>query len=652
MAFDPDAFLNAQEPKRKQFDPDSFLGTSKPKESPSFGQRLKQAAVPELVQGRAGATTRGLISGFVGGPGELEKFGAYTAPRMFGFEAPPQEFLGRETLFPTMTEVQRGLSAVGFPETQRQYKPIESVSEVLGGFASLAPAAGRTLRSALDTNLVRGLMGKRTKEAQAQLGRQTGELGGTVSRQLADIASEEQRLLARARAAQQQRLGQIVPQEEAALRAGQKAERAPESALRELAGVRTVEEAGRLRPVPQTPSQVGDFIRQQADTFATNIKAARNTKADQLFSEATEAAFEAQQVGRFVDTQPIVNQIDDLIAQGGTKDYMDSLIRLKDDVTRTRNFEGLEVIRRKLGDASFGSPEEGYKAISQQFAGNMRDALTTQMRQFADSLEGAQGAGAFSRYLDEYKRLSEPLRVYGTRVGRGILETEDVGGRYVSKSSEKLAREMFSSPENYQKFVDAVGGNKQIAEAAARRYFAGLMETARTPVAVEKIFRENRALLDQIPTIRNEIAMRYLPALRRAEAVGQAAPKVVQRAKESAVEVQRQFKAIDDQVSARMGNIAKAKTLFSDSVKALRSVDPNKILETFDNNVLTKIRAAEDQAGRRLLSDAQVDALRRQVEQVQEIADTTRRNRIIATTLATVLGLQRAATTTGQLTGE
>jgi hypothetical protein len=67
---------------------------------------------------------------------------------------------------------------------------------------------------------------------------------------------------------------------------------------------------------------------------------------------------------------------------------------------------------------------------------------------------------------------------------------------------------------------------------------------------------------------------------------------------------------------------------------------------------LTKIRAAEDQAGRRLLSDAQVDALRRQVEQVQEIADTTRRNRIIATTLATVLGLQRAATTTGQLTGE
>jgi hypothetical protein len=328
-------------------------------EPPSFGERLRQAAVPELVQGRAGAATRGLISGFVGGPGELEKFGAYTAPRMFGFEAPPQEFLGRETLFPTMTEIQRGLSAVGFPETQRQFKPVEGVSEVLGGFASLAPAAGRTLRSALDTNLVRGLMGKRTKEAQEQLGRQTSELGGTVSRELADIASEEQRLLARARAAQQQRLGQISSQEEAALRAGQKAERAPESALRELAGVRTVEEAGRLRPVPQTPSQVGDFIRQQADTFATNIKAARNTKADQLFSEATEAALQAQQLGRFVDTQPIVKQIDDLIAQGGTKDYMDSLIRLKDDVTRTRNFEGLEVIRRKFGDASFGSPEEG-----------------------------------------------------------------------------------------------------------------------------------------------------------------------------------------------------------------------------------------------------------------------------------------------------
>jgi hypothetical protein len=77
-----------------------------------------------------------------------------------------------------------------------------------------------------------------------------------------------------------------------------------------------------------------------------------------------------------------------------------------------------------------------------------------------------------------------------------------------------------------------------------------------------------------------------------------------------------------------------------------------KFLETFDNTVLTKIRAAEDKAGRRLLSDAQVDALRKQVEQVQEIADTTRRNRIIAGVLGTALVGQRAASTTGQLTGE
>jgi hypothetical protein len=242
--------------------------------------------------------------------------------------------------------------------------------------------------------------------------------------------------------------------------------------------------------------------------------------------------------------------------------------------------------------------------------------------------------------------------VYGTRVGRGILETEDVGGRYVSKSSEKLAREMFSSPENYQKFVDAVGGNKQIAEAAARRYFAGLMETARTPVAVEKIFRENRALLNQIPTIRNEIAMRYLPALRRAEAVGQAAPKVVQRAKESAVEVQRQFKAIDDQVSARMGNIAEAKTLFSDAVRNLQNVNPRNILEKFDDTILPKIEAAEAKAGRPLLSAVERNALRRQIEGVQQIADQTYRNRIIATVLGSFLLGRQTVTTTGQLAGE
>lgn len=606
----------------------------------------------DFSQTKTGAATRGVITGLGGGLGELEKFAAYSVPRALGMQKEPQQLFGRETIFPTTEEVSTVLEKIGYKKPPPELGLYETAGEIGGSLATAAPALTRLVRGAYGSNLVQGLLGRKTRQAQEQLGTEAAKLSGLSAKELAEAASEEQRLLARARAAKQKELGKVSEQPAQAAAAAEKAQRQAGGAVRELGGVRTIEEAGRFKPVPQTPSQVGDFVREQADTFVTNIKAARNTRADELFTQATGNAKAYESLGQFVDTKPIISQLDSMISKGGTKDYVDSLVRLKDDIRRTPNFEGLEVVRRKLGDAAFGSPEEGYKAISQQFAGDMRETLTQAMRQYSDMIAGGkEGAGAFSRYLDEYKRLSEPLRVYNTRVGRGILETEDMGGRYFAKTGEQIAKQMFDSPENYRKFIDAVGGNKQVTEAAARRFFSGLLEGKTKLTDVEKVFRDYRAVLNEMPTVRNELSGRYLETIRRGEAVGEAAPKIAQRATEQAKTIEQTFADINKQVSQRMGDIAEAKTIFSDSVQALGSAKPTEILKTFDETVLPKIRLAESKAGRALISQQNLAQLRSQIEATQRIADQTQRNRIIAGIVATYLVGQNITSRGGQLAG-
>lgn len=618
--------------------------TPKPSERPSLGERITRAVQPEPF-------VRGAFTGFVGGPGELEKFGAYTVPRAFGFQREPQQFLGRETLFPTTEEVSRGLESIGVrkPTTGTGY---ETAGEITGGLLSLAPAVGRLGQRVYGSDLVQGLLGRKTRQAQQQVGEEAAKLSGLSAAQLAEAASEEARLLARSRAAQAQQTQRLGAQPAQAAEAAAKAERQAGAAVRELAGVGTRLEAGAFRPIPQTSTQVGDFVRQQADTFVTNIKQRRDERAKELFGGLLDQVNLAQGAGRFADTKPVIDKLDLLISKGGTQDYINSLLRLKDDVQKTKNFEGLEVIRRKLGDAAFGVPEEGYKAIGQQFAGDMRDLVTQSMKKYSDDLAGKEGGGLFGQYLSEYKRLSDPIRVYSTKVGKGILNTEDAGGKYFSKTGEQIANDMFSSPENYRKFVDAVGGNKQVTEAAARRFFAGLLEGKTKVADVEKVFKNYRAVLSEMPMVAEELSGRYLQQIRRAEATTKAAPEVAKRATEGVKAVEQQFKAVDEQVAKRMNDIAESKTIFSDSVKALNSAKPTDILRTFEETVLPKIRAAETKAGRSLITPENEAILRRQIEATQRIADQTQRNRIIATIVGTYLLGQNLTSRGSQVLGD
>jgi hypothetical protein len=596
----------------------------------------------------------GLAKGALGFPGDTEKFLAYTVPEFFGFRKAGErdKFLGNETFFPTSEELEKGARFIGLPKPKAE--TAEAIGEygpgVVGGVTGLYKLGRAGLRGLAGTDIGQLLLGKKTAAQQAALQKEAQALGGAGKQALtAEEAAQQQRLVAAG--AEKQRgltesvsrgLSETAKEEqkaEIAKKAALKAETQAALGLRELPGVRTMAEAGQFKPVPMTANEIGGYIRDQAEKFLSSVKTQRNTAADKNFKAAKDTATGLEAQGKFVDTRPMIAQLDSLLAKGGTSDYLRSINQLKQDVQNTKSFEGLEVIRRRLGDAAFGAPEEGYKAIGQQFSGDMYKVLSDQMKGYSKE---------FAKYLDDYKRLSKTIEAYGTKVGKGIVETQDAAGKYYSKTAEQVAKDIFSSPEKYRMFVDAVGGNKEIAEAAARRYFAGLAETAKTPQKIEDLLRTNRAILNEFPFVRKEIESRYLAPLVKAETRAGAATKRIEqteeakkiaqeRADEAAKAEQARFGEVAETSAQKTKDIEFAQKTFSDSMQALANAKPGKAIETFDNAVLPKIREAELKSGVRLLSEQQEQALRNQVSQLEKISDKTTRSRWAASIVSTIL---------------
>ena len=613
-----------------------YTGKVIPIESePGFGEKV-------------GAAAYGAATGFVGGPGELEKFAAYDVPEFFGADVKRGEGvpLGRETFFPTIEESQKVLGKVGIARPREAVSGYQTAGEVIGGLATTVPGLVRGGKALYGTDFVQSLLGRKTREQAAKLAEEAQAAGKTgqeaITARSAETTQQAEGAAARQAALQQQALSRAGVAEQTAAKESARSGRS----LSNLFGVRTLPEAGAFRPIPETPAQVGNYVRQQAENFLNSIKTQRSKAADANFAAAKSGAAKKEAAGAAVNTNPLIARLDGLIEKGGSSDYLQSIKTLKKDLEKTTGFEGLEVIRRRLGDAAFGAPEEGYKAIGQGFAKDMYKDLSTQMKSFEP---------AFTKYLDDYKRLSQPIEVYGTKTGKGLTETQDAAGKYYTKTAEQVAKDIFSSPEKYAQFVDAVGGNKQIAEAAARKYFAGVLETAKTPEAFQKVMRDNRALLgtgSPLRSLAKELEFRYLQPMQKAETRAAAAGAEAGKSKASAEQLVKEAQQFDKDFSAVLKNVKGSEELFSDAVKALANAKPKDAVKIFDNTVLPKLRQAEEKAGVTILSPRQVNQLRDRVSQLEKVADEQTRNRIIAGLVGGYFLGQKTISTAEKVFGE
>ena len=346
-------------------------------------------------------------------------------------------------------------------------------------------------------------------------------------------------------------------------------------------GVSTEEFAGEFKQIPETSSDIGNWIRKQADNFVNAIKTQRNKSADSNFKNVLSDAKQLEARGIYTNTRPILNYIDSKIAEGGTSDYLRSLQVLRNDIANTRNFEGLEVIRRRLGDAGFGMPEEGYKAIGQGFSKDIYTALSDSMKKYNKS---------FDKYLSDYKRLSQNLEAYSTKIGRALTETQDAAGKYVTKTGEQISKQVFDSPENYKVLVDALGGNEQLARAAARKYFVSQMSNVNTSEKAFKFLSDNRAKL--LATNLFDEFKKIFEQLKTTEKRGGAFEKY---AGEQKALLGEETKAAKTSVEEQSKQIGKLKTLQKDLqthesnlITAKDPADIARINESFAKDLLNK----------------------------------------------------------------
>jgi hypothetical protein len=133
-----------------------------------------------------------------------------------------------------------------------------------------------------------------------------------------------------------------------------------------------------------------------------------------------------------------------------------------------------------------------------------------------------------AKFLSQYKKDSEPLRVFQSKVGK-VLTGEQLptpGTNFFNYAAQDLPGAVFKSRENYNALVGALGNNRQLAESLAKRFFAAQLESKGSAKEVENFIREtkNRAMLRETDALAD--AERYAINLRTAEKRGEVAKQI------------------------------------------------------------------------------------------------------------------------------
>lgn len=374
------------------------------------------------------------------------------------------------------------------------------IGSLFGGVPSLYEAAKKGLGPVTDT--LKKYFNNDIAKMSDALRKYASEASGEEARIANQLAKD-----AEAQAGKTEK--RALTAEEEAKRQAKKTE----GKLGTLPGTEGAVEAGRMKAIADTKDAIGTRIKKLADDVMTKLKGTRDSNAIRLKDTAFKAALDKEKSGeRVKNTKAFaetIKEINDILRNADTKltnvsvsEMRDQLNKIKsglqpkevDPVTgvvkgKDLSFEGLENLRRFLNDRAYGAPNTGYDAISQQQAGKLADSVRKIMVEFSPEVE---------TYLTQYKKDSEPLRVFLTKVGKALVDEQLLGkgANYATVAAEDVANRVFKNRESYQALVDALGGNAQAAKTEAAKFFTNEIERLKgSPQKVEDFLRENRTML-------------------------------------------------------------------------------------------------------------------------------------------------------------
>jgi hypothetical protein len=148
-----------------------------------------------------------------------------------------------------------------------------------------------------------------------------------------------------------------------------------------------------------------------------------------------------------------------------------------------------------LRDRSYGLPAEGYDAINQIQAGKLADMVEGIQAEFSPGIE---------KFLEQYRKDSEPLRIFKTKLGEAIVGKEEFDmGRFATDPAT-LGSKFFKSETGVKDLVTLLGGDVSKAENIARGYVSDQLRTANSKQVLQKI-NDWRDWLPQFKALESEL---------------------------------------------------------------------------------------------------------------------------------------------------
>jgi len=284
------------------------------------------------------------------------------------------------------------------------------------------------------------------------------------------------------------------------------------SKARTTATAREAQAAGQLIKVgeAQTPTQTGTSIRDAVTPIFDKLKKVRSENAEKNKGDAFNFAAMKEAKGQLPkDTKAFgegVAQLDKLIDDTTLTDIKSPLQRIRNAldpvkevegviVGKPAKFESLEQIRRFLRDRSYGLPAEGFDSINQIQAGKLADMVEGIQKEFSPGI---------AKFLEQYRKDSEPLRVFKTKLGEAIVGKEEFDMARFAADPATLGSKFFKSETGVKDLVTLLGGDAAQAEKIARGYVSDQLRSANSKQILQKI-NDWRDWLPQFKGLESEL---------------------------------------------------------------------------------------------------------------------------------------------------
>lgn len=213
-------------------------------------------------------------------------------------------------------------------------------------------------------------------------------------------------------------------------------------------------------------------------------------------------------------------------AVGGIKQSVNEAGEVVETAGKTPSFEALDEVRRKLGDVFAGKEVEGFKNISREQAKELYGLIRAAQVEYAGGKNGA-----FDMLLRNYAEGKELLNALKIPAGKKIIGKDLINPEYFTYDPSGLAREFFSTRKKVQDLFNLTKDPAFVEQQASNHVARTIkgMDAAKLKDYIEK----NDEWISLMPGLRNRLQDHYAAVVRS----GSVTPKTRELAKSLKTEI-------------------------------------------------------------------------------------------------------------------